>query len=443
MVSLKTGFTVCAGNYFFAHIGDCTESGQSPINLTIPVDSGCIEAAPITCGDTTYGANWIALVSYPPMCDSLAPDTMGAWYKYTAPMAGNVTASTCHDSTDFNTIIHVYSGACDSLVCVGENDDGPFCVNGASEISWPTVASVDYYIYVSGENGATGNFGLSLNCDAPPPIFIDGEITDAICGVDSGAIDINFDGGVAPYQFSWSNGDTTEDLTNIGFGSYTVSIIGADGAEGTANFDVGIIDSIPPVLNDCPEDVSSCSPVTAFAPPTAVDNCNVASLIRTQDVTTTFTAIIHTISYTALDDAGNEAYCSFTIAQYSLPVADAGQDKTINPGDSVEIGGDPVATGGKPPYTYLWFPVGDLSDNSVANPIAFPSQTTDYITFVIDDNDCAGTDQMTVFVNNQIAENSVDKERENEMFAPDFIDIYPNPADDVFFIAPDLSLIHI
>ena len=23
------------------------------------------------------------------------------------------------------------------------------------------------------------------------------------------------------------------------------------------------------------------------------------------------------------------------------------------------------------------------------------------------------------------------------MFAPDFIDIYPNPADDVFFIAPD------
>ena len=39
------------------------------------------------------------------------------------------------------------------------------------------------------------------------------------------ALILMYQGGIAPYSYSWSTGDTTEDLSNVTAGSYTVMII--------------------------------------------------------------------------------------------------------------------------------------------------------------------------------------------------------------------------
>ena len=77
-------------------------------------------------------------------------------------------------------------------------------------------------------------------------------------------------------------------------------------------------------------------------------------------------------------------------------VADAGPNHIICPGDSVQIGGVLPATGGLPPYTYLWSPSSGLTSTSVNHPFAFPSVGTTYTLSVTDDTGALSTDAITV-----------------------------------------------
>jgi hypothetical protein len=107
---------------------------------------------------------------------------------------------------------------------------------------------------------------------------------------------------------------------------------------------------------------------------------------------------ITTVTYTAFDGAGNSAECEFYITHHPLPEASAGPDTTISFGDSVVLGGSPTGSGGTPPFEYVWFPPGNLSQSDVANPVATPLESTEFTLFVIDSIGCAASDQTMVDV---------------------------------------------
>ncbi|MDX2250627.1 MAG: PKD domain-containing protein [Bacteroidia bacterium] len=86
----------------------------------------------------------------------------------------------------------------------------------------------------------TGTVTDSLGCTlASPSIVVDepdsiavalDAITNVVCPDDTdGSITISVSGGTAPYSFLWSNGDTTEDLTNVGVGAYSGTLTDANG----------------------------------------------------------------------------------------------------------------------------------------------------------------------------------------------------------------------
>ncbi len=67
-------------------------------------------------------------------------------------------------------------------------------------------------------------------------------ITNTTCIASIGAIDITVSGGTEPYTYLWSNGATTEDLTDLAAGDYTVTVTDANGCETEQTFTVGTED---------------------------------------------------------------------------------------------------------------------------------------------------------------------------------------------------------
>ncbi len=78
------------------------------------------------------------------------------------------TASLCN-AASFDTRLSVYTGDCDALECVGNNDDGAGCAGFTSRIAWKTETDVVYRILVHGYNsGTAGTYTLTTSVNLPP-----------------------------------------------------------------------------------------------------------------------------------------------------------------------------------------------------------------------------------------------------------------------------------
>lgn len=54
----------------------------------------------------------------------------------------------------------------------------------------------------------------------------------------AGSIDVTISGGVQPYSYNWSNGETTEDVSGLSEGSYSLTVTDSGSCTNTASFDI-------------------------------------------------------------------------------------------------------------------------------------------------------------------------------------------------------------
>jgi len=87
-----------------------------------------------------------------------------------------------------------------------------------------------YYVSISDYLGYTLFDSVEIiNANAP---ILNLSTFDINCYGDSnGAIDLSLSGGVSPYIFNWSNGNTSEDLSTITAGTYIVTVTDNNGCE--------------------------------------------------------------------------------------------------------------------------------------------------------------------------------------------------------------------
>ena len=77
-------------------------------------------------------------------------------------------------------------------------------------------------------NGCQDSTTIVVNNTSGTLQFVSELIINETCSDANGAIDLNVS-GANPISFTWNTGATTEDITNLSAGSYTVDIVDNDG----------------------------------------------------------------------------------------------------------------------------------------------------------------------------------------------------------------------
>ncbi|MFS4494024.1 T9SS type A sorting domain-containing protein [Maribacter sp. 2308TA10-17] len=199
-------------------------------------------------------------------------------------------------------------------------------------------------------------------------------------------VDLTVQGGVMPFTYAWSNGATTEDLSNVAPGTYTVVAIGADGCTATTSIVVG------PALSSS----STKTDVLCFGETTGSIDLTVSGGVMpymyswdngasTEDLSGLAAG---TYIVTVTDGLGCEITESVTITEATELTCSVVQD---NPASSGNNDGEATVTpsGGTAPYTYLW-------DNGETTQTATTLNGGLHTVTVTDDNGCERTCEVTI-----------------------------------------------
>ena len=124
-----------------------------------------------------------------------------------------------------------------------------------------------------------------------------------------------------------------------------------------------------------------------WSPSTGLDNVTSAHPIATPTETTTYT-----VKVSNLADCGT-AEDSITLIMSGI-TADAGEDFY----NSGTVGGSPTASLGAAPYFYSWSPTTGLSNPTIANPLATPTNSISYTVTISDRNGCIASSSVNVIL---------------------------------------------
>jgi len=183
-----------------------------------------------------------------------------------AQPAGYVTSSS--DCNDGNASINpAATEVCNTADddCDGQINEGVGSIyyadtdgDGYGNASSSTTACAQPAGYVTSSNdcndgNASINPGASEVCGNTVDENCSGAVDEGCCtvgatavatnvtcsGVTDGGVNLTVTTGVAPFTYLWSNGLTTEDLSNVGAGTYSVTITASNGCQGTVSATVG------------------------------------------------------------------------------------------------------------------------------------------------------------------------------------------------------------
>lgn len=114
--------------------------------------------------------------------------------------------------------------------------------NGAKTQDITAVAAGSYTVVAKDANGCTDTLSVTVPVDPSGgfSVALD-SVVDASCALSGdGAVYIHPTGGSAPYTYQWNTGATTQNLTGVNPGTYTVTVTDQHGCPGQVSATVGM-----------------------------------------------------------------------------------------------------------------------------------------------------------------------------------------------------------
>lgn len=276
-----------------------------------------------------------------------------------------------------------------TITVIGGGGVGPYSYNWSTGQSTETIGNLppgDYCVTLTDQNGC-GAVGCITLEGTPLAVSVLANSVNCFNGAD-GSITATPAGGVPPYTFAWSNGDSGPVISNLPSGAYTVTLTDANGCTASAT---GFVSNAPqlflnPTVSDpvCPGDTngSVTVAVSGGTPPYAY--------VWNTGANTSFITDLGPGTYSVtVFDAHNCPISTEVTLDYlsNLNVAAHGTPETCDDFNDGFLTAN--ISGGVQPYTYAW------SEGSTTQVVT--GVTPGFYTLTVEDAvGCVGTASTTV-----------------------------------------------
>lgn len=279
------------------------------------------------------------------------------------------------------------------------------------------TTTVTYTLVDAADNMSVDSFYITVLDTIAPTLAMPEDITQYVSSASCGEI-VDFELPIATDNDAIHSLISTQqpgDFFEVGTTTVTYTAIDESQNEASMSFNITLIDTIAPVINDLPEeikrmaDAGACGKRINWPEPTVTDNCS-ASISSSHSPDDFFKVGITTVTYTAIDIHGNESTSSFDIMVGKNPEDEiqlAFSDTTVAKGESIQLfaGGNGVE--------YRWEPETYLDHPGIQNPTATPTESIVYNVFMRTETGCHDKKQVTLHVRAR------DSYFIPEMFTPD------------------------
>lgn len=260
----------------------------------------------------------------------------------------------------------------------------------AAPVANPT-ATTTYVVTMTTAGGCTATTSMLVNVNAAPSADAGNNVS-----ISSGqSSTLTATGGTS---YAWSTGGNTASITvsPIQTTTYTVTVTNANGCTASDQVIVTVTGSTPLSAAATASASTVCSGTSVQLSATAAGGNNNYSYAWTSTpagfsstlANPTVNPTANTVYNVVVSDGTSSVNASVTVTVNAAPIANAGNDVTINAGGSTSL----AASGGT---SYVW-----SNGATTATITVTPSATTIYTVTATGSNGCTASDQVTVSVTN-------------------------------------------